>query len=203
MNSRNIFLSSMLFASIGLVGCQTMKTDPMLSTSDVNHEIKPVSWEKSGEIFHERTNSDLAINESRVVFFHDSKDNEQLRNIKIGMGADNMFHVSLQNGHYSDAVICSGSQTISVGTLNQGSGKVIPHSKSYQFIPQTTTYFQVALSAAGNPAIEQVSVDEALVRLKGSAQQTHQISRVVSDCNVLTLNPTSYQQTIAITTLDK
>lgn len=202
MDSRNIFLPIAFFAVISLGGCQNARISS-ISTSDTSHKIKPVTWEKTGELFYAPSNNNLAANESRVVFFHDSKENEQLRNIKIGMGADNRFHVSLQNGHYSDAVICSGSQTISVGTLNQESGKVISHSKSYQFIPQITTYFQVALSAAGSPVIEQVSVDKALVLLNGSAQQTHQISRVVSDCDVLTLNSTSPQQTIAITTADK
>ncbi|AAZ19450.1 outer membrane protein OprF, OmpA/OmpF family [Psychrobacter arcticus 273-4] len=121
------------------------------------------------------------------------------------MGSDNTFHVSLQNGHDSDAVICSSSQIISVGKLNQESGKVISRSKSYQFIPQTTTYLQVVLSAAGSPVIQQIPVDEALLLLNQTTRQIHQISRVLLDCNVSKSAPipTLLQEPIAITTVGK
>lgn len=202
MDSRNIFLSSILFAAIGLAGCQTVKTDSMLSTSDANHEIKPVIWEKSGEAFHERTNNDLATNESRVVFFRNSNEHEQSDNINIGIGSNNLFQASLKNGHYSDAIICSGSQIINVGKLNQESGKVISHSKNYQLIPQTTTYLQVGLSVDGSAVIEQIPADEALLLLNQKTRQAHQISRVLMNCNITIIAPTLIRESIVATVVD-
>lgn len=205
MDSRTVLLSTAIFSAIGLVGCQTIKTDSMLSTSNNSHEVKDVTWGKTGELFHVPTDNNLAANESRVVFFRDSNDNEQLHNVKIGMGSDNTFHVSLQNGYYSDAVICSGDQIITIGKLNQESGQVISHSRNYQFIPQTTTYLQVFLSAAGSPVIQQIPADEALVLLNQTTRQTHQISRVLAGCNVSTSFPilASPQNPIVIPAVDK
>ncbi|SLJ85274.1 OmpA family protein [Psychrobacter sp. DAB_AL43B] len=203
MDSRTILLSTAIFATIGLVGCQTIKTDPMLSTSDFSHQIKSVTWKKSGEVFYKPTNANLETNESRIVFFRDSHDSEQSSNINIGVGSDNLFQVSLKSGHYSELIICNASQTINAEILNSESGKVISHSKNYQFIPQTTTYLQVDLSETGRPVIKQIPADEALVLLNGSSQQTHQISRVVSDCTAATPSVALLQQPIAASTVDK
>lgn len=205
MSSRTLLLSTVIFLAIALVGCQTVKTDRMLSTSNMSHEVKPVNWEKTGELFYVPTDNNLAANESRVVFFRDSNDNEQLRHVKVGMGSANNFHVSLQNGHYSDAIVCSGDQIITVGKLNQENGQVISHSESYQLIPQTTTYLQVVLSAAGSPIIQQIPADEALLLLNQMTRQTHQISRVLSKCNVLASTPILAvpQNPIANPTIDK
>ena len=205
MDSRTVLLSTATFAAISLVGCQTIKSDPILSTSDTSQQIKPVTWEKSGEVFHQPSNANLAANESRVVFFRDSNDSDPLSNINIGIGPDNIFQVSLQDGHYSNNIICSGSQIINAGVLNKESGEVISHSKNYQLIPQTTTYLQVGLSKASRPVIQQIPADKALVLLNQSTRQTHQISRVSSDCtsSISAPIPTLLQEPIAATTVDK
>lgn len=203
MDSRIVLLSTAIFSTISLVGCQTIKTDPILFTSDTGHQIKPVTWEKSGEVFHEPSNDNLAANESRVVFFRDSNDSNPSSNVNIGVGSDNLFQVSLKNGRYSELIICNASQTINAEILNSESGKVISHSKNYQFIPQTTTYLQVNLSETGRPAIKQIPADEALVLLNGNTQQTHQISRVVSDCTATTPFVALLQEPTVASTLDK
>ena len=203
MDSRNVLLSTAIFATIGLVGCQTIKTDPMLLPSESSHQIKTVTWGKSGEVFYKPTNANLEANESRVVFFRDSHDSEQSSNINIGVGSDNLFQVSLGGGHYSELIICNPSHTINAEILNSESGKVISYSKNYQFTPQTTTYLQVDLSETGHPVIKQVSADKALVLLNGSTQQTHQISRVVSDCITATPSVVLLQQPIVVSTVDK
>lgn len=202
MESRAVLLSTVFFAAISLVGCQTIKTDAILSTSDTSNQIKPVTWEKSGEVFHEPTNANLEDNESRVVFFSDTNNNP-LININIGIGPNNLFQTSLQNGHYSDIVICSGSQIISVGKLNKEIGEVVFHSKNYQFIPQTTNYLQVGLSAAGSPVIQQIPTANALSLLNQNTRQTHQISRVLSDCTtpIKPIVPTPVLEPIKVPTL--
>lgn len=201
MDSRTVFLSSAVFVVTGLVGCQTVKTDSMLTSSDIGLDVKPITWEKSGDIFHVAANDNLAASESRVVFFRAFNDSDPSHNINIGVGADNLYQTSLQSGYYSDAVICSGSQIINVGKLHKKSGKVVYHSENYRFIPQTTTYLQVALSEMGNPVIQQIPADQALKLLNQSRRQTHQISRVSSNCLSLTSDLTP--QSISASTIEK
>lgn len=205
MDRRTILLSTVVCSAIGLVGCQTVKTVPTLSSSNTSHQTKPVTWEKNGELFHVPTDNNLAVNESRVVFLRNSNDDGRLPNVKIGMGSENTFHVSLQNGHYSDTVVCSGDQIITVEKPPQESGQVISNSRNYQFLPQTTTYLQVVLSAAGNPVIQQIPTDEALALLNQMTRQNHQISRVFSGCNILTSEPmlTSPQNQLTTPTAEK
>lgn len=152
-----------------------------------------MSWKKSGEVFDipndDTYNAVLKARESRVVFFR-AIDDDQLNSsnadsIKIGFGEDNTFHVSLKNGHFSEKVICSGFQVINTAVLDTENSDIISYSKRYQFLPQTTTYLQVAVSKTGSPLIQQVSADEALPLLKQSVRQTHQISRFSPNCTTL------------------
>lgn len=201
MDSRTIFLLSVFFSTIGLNGCQTIKTDStLLPSSDTSHKISSVTWEKSGELFYKPSNDTLGTNKSRVVVFRNVNSDKQLNSINIGIGPDNAFQVSLQDGHYSDNIICSGSQVINAGVLNKKSGKIISHSQYHQFTPQMTTYLQVDLSKEGIPNIQQIPADKALTLLSKTTRQTHQISRVLSDCTLF--NSASLQQPIKVTTVD-
>lgn len=182
MDSKNVLLSATFFLALSLVGCQTVKSDPMLPASDASQQVKQATWKTKGETFNLPDNSALTSKESRIVFFQQA-DTEDANAINISIGTDNVFQTTLQNGQYSDVVICSGPQIIHVGNLNQKSGEVLTHSESYQFTPQATTYLQVALSTAGNPVIRQIAADKALPLLNQSTRQIHQISRVLSDCN--------------------
>jgi len=181
MDSKKVLLSATFFLALSLVGCQTVKSDPMLTASDGSQQVKQATWKTKGETFNLPDNSALTSKESRIVFFQQA-DTENSNAINISIGIDNAFQTTLQNGQYSDVIICSGPQIVNVGNLNQKSGEVLTHSESYQLTPQATTYLQVALSTVGNPVIRQIAADEALPLLSQSTRQTHQISRVLLDC---------------------
>lgn len=201
MNSKTILLSVICYATISITGCQVLNNDHSIKNNSKASSAKEVTWQNSGEMFQEPIDSTLAADESRVIFFRNANGGHQSGNVNIGVGRDNIFQVSLQNGHYSENIMCKGDQIINVGTLDKESGKRIFISKNYQFTPKTTTYLQVALSATGSPVIQQVPADEALVLLNKSTRQTHQISRFLSDCT----SPTSalIQQPIAASTVNK
>lgn len=194
MDSKNVLLSVALFTAVGLVGCQAVKNDQKLSTSDVSHQINQVSWGKSGELFRKPNDENLKANESRIVFFRDTDASQQPKNINIGIGLDNVFQSSLQNGHYSEQIVCRGSHVINASFLNEKDSNIVSYAENYQFVPQTTTYLKVDLSKTGSPNVQQISANEALPLLQQSTRQTHQISRVPSDCNAV--NQTQQSQTL-------
>ena len=186
---RKILLSAACFVAMSLTGCQTIKESQKSSLS--NSAVK-TNWAKNHEVFKVMPDDSLQEMESRIVFFRNANNNPlgniNPRNINIGMGPNSAFQVSLTNGHYSDLRVCNGLQLINVKVLDEKTGKIINYSKQYQFSPQTTTYLQVASSKEGSPIIQQVPADEALLLMKESTRQNHQISRVPSDCNNLNKN---------------
>ena len=184
MDNKTILLSAAFFVATSLTGCQIIKENYQLTFSD--SKIK-TNWAKSHEVFKTIPDDALQEMESRIVFFRNTNNTDTLsninpRNINVGMGPNNAFQVSLTNGHYSDIKVCNGLQLINAKVVDGKTGKITTYSKQYQLSPQTTTYLQVASSKEGLPLIQQVSDDEALLLMKTSTRQNHQISRVLSDC---------------------
>lgn len=183
---RKILLSAVFFVAMSLAGCQTIKENQQSTLSD--SKIK-TNWAKNHEVFKVMPDDSLQEMESRVVFFRNANNTDPSsstnpRNINVGMGPSSAFQTSLTNGHYSDIRVCNGLQLINAKVLNEQTGKITAYSKQYQLDPQTTTYLQVAASKEGGPIIHKIPTDEALLLLKKSTRQTHQISRVLSDCNI-------------------
>ena len=168
MDSKKLLLSAIIFASVGLVGCQTAKNDQALSGSDVSEQIKRADWKESGELFRIPDDNNLKPNEVRLVFFRDASDGDPVHNIDISFGLDNVFHSSLQRGHYSEQIVCNSAHIINGVILDGKDEKIIPYTQKYQFIPQTTNYLKVGLSKSGSPVIQQLSAEEALPMLSQS-----------------------------------
>lgn len=182
MNSRYALLSTTFFTLVSLVGCQTVPNDKMQFSSANTQRVNQVGWEKSGGLFRVPNDSDLKANERRVVFFRDINDKSK-KNINIGIGLDNVFQTSLNNAHYSEKIICDNVQIINASVLKEN-GDIVSYSESFQFLPQKTTYIKVSLAAMGKPVLQQVSVNDALLSLSQANRQTHQISRMPSDCSM-------------------
>lgn len=180
MNSK-VLLSIALVAAINLTGCQTM-TSNLASAND--SPMNKVMWQKSGEVFQQPNDMMLKANESRIVFLRQDDNNVQAGPIVVGVGADDLFQVSLDNNHYSEVVICNDSQIVTAQNMNTMNGQVMAQSKRFSFMPQTTTYLQISLSATGTPVVQQVSPNRAISTLNQSTRQTHQISRVFIECSV-------------------
>ncbi|WP_201550824.1 hypothetical protein [Psychrobacter fjordensis] len=184
---RKILLSATLFVAMSVTGCQTIKENQRSTLSD--SKIK-TNWAKNHEVFKVMPDDSLQEMESRIVFFRNANNaapssSINPRNINVGMGPSSAFQTSLTNGHYSDIRVCNGLQLINAKVVNEKTGKITTYSKQYQLSPQTTTYLQIASSKEGSPVIQQVPADEALLLMKTSTRQNHQISRVPSDCNNL------------------
>ncbi|BFM03341.1 hypothetical protein Psyaliredsea_19880 [Psychrobacter alimentarius] len=69
MDSKGLLLSTTLFTLVGLVGCQTVPNNEIKFSSGDTQRVNQVGWEKSGELFRLPNDSDLKVNERRIVFF--------------------------------------------------------------------------------------------------------------------------------------
>lgn len=183
MDSKNVLLSTTLFAAIGLVGCQTINNSQISSPSNTKNGVNQASWGESVELFRPPNDDNLKTNERRIIFFRDAANSSQTNNINIGVGLDNVFQASLKNGNYSEKIICNSGHIINASVLEKN-GEVVSYSENFQFAPQTTTYLKVSLSPDGKPVVRQISTNEALSSLRQATRQNHQISRVPSDCGI-------------------
>lgn len=194
MDVRIAMLSTVFFSMTSLLGCQTITNNP----SELNSlQIHQASWITSGEAFSQSDNSVLAANESRVVFFRDEEEDSS-DVIRLGLGVNNVFQSSLQNRHYSEAIICSGIQIVNITVSDNN--KVTTYSQKYDLPPQITTYLQVGTSKSRHPFIEKLSLDEVLNSPEIFTRQAHQINRVSSKCN--TLDNVGLQQSEMLSTVD-
>lgn len=181
-----VLLSAALTIAMGIISSQTMAANSAYDTA-----INKAIWQKSGAAFQQPNDSALKTNESRIIFLRQDESNAQTSPIVVGIGSDglvgvntdNLFQVSLANNHYSEVVICNDSQMVTAQNMNSTNGQVLAQSRNYNFMPRTTTYLKVDVSANGVPMIEQVSTAQALSILGQSTRQTHQISRVFIECS--------------------
>lgn len=181
MDSKTIILPAAFSVMLSLLGCQTM-TNQQYNASQ-SQAFNQADWHTSGAVFQPANDEQLKNNESRVVFFRDAIAGQASDPIIIAVGDNSLFQVSLQDGHYSENILCSGQQTIKANTLNNATGQINSYVESYQFSSQATVYLQVGLSAAGMPVVRQVPSDQALMMLSESTRQTHQLSRVAYLCD--------------------
>ncbi len=191
MDNKYALSSTIFFTLVGLMGCQTAPNNQVQFSSNNIQRVNQVDWQKSGELFRLPNDSDLKGSERRVVFFRDVRDDKN-NNINIGIGLDNVFQTSLNNGHYSEKIICDNAQIINASVLKEN-GDIVSSSESFQFLPQKTAYIKVSLAATGKPVLQQMSVNDALASLSQANRQTHQISRMPSNCSMTSQMPPSQQ----------
>lgn len=168
----------MLGASVAMVltACQSV---PSVSTTGDHVRVGHVAWDKTGSTGLQ--NVAIPSNQSRVVFIRPATNYDDQSSANIAL--DNRYLVSLQANHYTESLVCSGNTVISVLPTGVKSNdlQALPLSTTLQ--PQATYYYMVDVDKATNrPTLTSLSADKAQALLSDKALQTHQISRVVSDC---------------------
>ena len=182
MDIKVVLLPAVVFLAASLAGCQTLQNSQSESEDDGMRQINQVRWQKVGDSFQVPNDDVLEKGQRRVLFFREDDKGTQSDAIKIEVGTEEMFQAILQDGSYSDVIICSNSFVVNAEVVNYISGEVQNYSNSYDFPPQTTTYLQVMLSQTGKPTIQKLPTEQALVLLEDSTRHTHQISRVSAAC---------------------
>ncbi len=176
-------LVSTIFLTTSLIGCQTFSSSLTKSNStDIINESQ-VSWTKDGRVFQQPNDTLLDENRSRVIFFRDSADAKKDTPVYIGIGTQKMFQTSLKDGHYSDVVVCSGSQTINSASIKDISEDVVSNSQRYVLASQKTTYIKVSLLPTNQVVVQQIAAADAIPQLSNATRQSYQISRVSMVCD--------------------
>ena len=198
--------------AISLTGCQSLNAQNnvhnnsaqnTLSTEDGNRQVGRVVWDKTGESFSIPDDSTLNSNDSRLVFVR--KQDQDLLQTSTNIGIDERFQVSLQPGQFSEVITCAGNHNINTEITGVKTNKLSAHTNNYKLTPKATHYFEVGVDNNNQPTLKPINQNQALALLKDSVRQTHQIRRVVTDCQapapaVVVVTPAPQQPPIEINT---
>lgn len=203
MQLKTLLITSVL-STILLTGCQSTAVTPSsndqvagvagtsISTVDGIRQVDAARWIKSGKEFAIPDDKALAANESRIVVFRtpttasESASTDAQGSLdyedSVVVGVENYFQTSLQAGRFSQVKVCAGQNVLNTELTAQKSNHLANDGLTVNLQPKRTYYYQVVNVEKGKaPVVKEVNPNEAVALLKGSIEQTHQISRVVTD----------------------
>lgn len=150
-----------------------------------NVKVGHVVWQKTGEVYHEIDVQDIPDNQTNVIFIRPATNQEAQSSANISL--NNKYLTSLQANHYSQTFLCSGEATINVQPTSDKSNDLNSNSVSLHLEPKKTYYFYVDVDSASNQAIlKQIIAENAQMLASEKNLQTHQISRIVNQCQSYT-----------------
>lgn len=181
MKNAPLFLGAMI--ALSLTGCQALSAQNshhISSTEDGVRQVGTVMWDKTGNQFSIPNDQELKSDEARLVFVR--KFDEDALQTSTNIGINDRFQVSLQPGQYSDVITCAGNQDINTEITGVKTNKLSNQKFNYNVTPKNTHYFEVSVDNNNLPSLIPISQNHALNLLQDSVRQTHQISRVVTEC---------------------
>ena len=171
-----LFMS--LFGFMGTVQAQEVR------------QVDHIGWQKTGSTTFQQVNaSNIPANQANLIFIR-PLDNDGLQT-SANIAIDGRFQVSLQPGHYSQILYCSGQHNITVVPTGAKTNNLsTANSHLVDFAPQQNHYIYVDIDdATGQPSLSKLEEADAKKLLSTTFKQTHQISRVVRDCPVVQQQP--------------
>lgn len=172
-----IILLPVLVSFMGLNLAQAI----IIKDNGNNKQVGNVRWHKIANIDSQSLiNKTIPANSARVFFIrpHDKGGLQTSANIAI----NDRFQVSLQPGNYSQIDSCIGINQISAEITGYKNNDLLNNFITYNLQPNTTYFFNIDVDANGTIKIAPLTQPRALQLMQDKHYQTHQISRVVPNC---------------------
>lgn len=176
VSEKNVLLA-ILLCGIGFL--------PSVYARDIDTEVKRVRnvrWQK-GVMVSPNDLLKLEIpNGAASVFFVREQDNDGLQT-STNIAINDRFQVSLQPGNYSHVLSCSGINRLSAEITGRKTNDLLLNAVNYQLNEKQTYFFAVDVNDnTGAASIRNITPQEAFGLMDKQQMQTHQISRVVPNC---------------------
>lgn len=149
---------------------------------DKVRRVGHVRWQK------EMTVSPSSLLEKEVphgaasVFFLRGQDKDGLQT-SANVAINDRFHVSLQPGNYSQVLSCSGVNRLSAEITGHKNNDLLRNAVNYNLEEKNSYFFAVDVDdVTGAASIHELTQEQALPILEKQHFQTHQITRVVPNC---------------------
>ncbi|OAV08115.1 Major porin and structural outer membrane porin OprF [Moraxella catarrhalis] len=166
---KKTFLTAIVASTLMLSACQSTK--PVTSAPAV-----VPTWTKSASADDGLFNPQLSDRTANLIFVRPQMNNLPDPNTSTNIILNDRFLVSLQDNHYSQAIVCAGDVALSaVATslkINQPS-----QTAQINIAPGQTQVFAVITDSKGAPVFAELSEQDMAHALNGTFRQSHQISR--------------------------
>lgn len=166
---KKTFLTAIVASTLMISACQSTK--PVASSSAV-----VPTWTKSASADDGLFNPQLSDRTANLIFVRPQMNNLPDPNTSTNIILNDRFLVSLQDNHYSQAIVCAGDVALSAVAT---SVKINQPSKTANInvAPGQTQVFAVITDSKGTPVFAELGEQDVAHALNGTFRQSHQISR--------------------------
>lgn len=143
--------------------------------------VDGVKWTKARQVnVQELLKQELADDSVRLFFLRQA-DNDPIAT-SANVSINDRFRVSLQPGHFVDALSCSGNNSISADVTAHKNNDLLREATTYQLDGRQSYFFMVDVDDMGKTTISQLNQNKAIDMMQKMSYQNHQISRIVPTC---------------------
>ncbi|SLJ84760.1 OmpA family protein [Psychrobacter sp. DAB_AL43B] len=182
----------------GITACATTSNSSVDNDGD-SRRVGNVVWNNQVDTdINTILKEQVATDEARLVFIRKNDSNPEQTSANIAV--NNRFQVSLQAGNYTVVNSCVGTNQLSAYATGFKSNNLLADKNTYELMGGQTYFFDVEMDEMGKSALKQIASNDASQLLANKRYQTHQISRVVTNCSapvvVVTPRPVTPPPTI-------
>lgn len=145
--------------------------------STANMAAKP-TWSKSVASDSNLLNPQLDDRTANLIFVRPQSNNQAHPDTSTNIALDNRFLVSVQDNHYSQAIVCAGNVSISAAPTSQKINDLQRNAVNLKLEAGQTKVIAVTTDANNNPTLTLLEGNQIAPMLNGTYRQGHQISRV-------------------------
>lgn len=142
-----------------------------------------VTWSKSASPDANILNPQLDSRTANLVFVRPKANNHLDPDTSTNIALDDRFLVSVQDNHYSQAIVCAGNVALSAAPTSLKINDLSYRAANIKLAPGQTQVIAVTTDAQNNPTLTPLSGQAVADALNGTYRQSHQIKRVnPEDC---------------------
>lgn len=175
MNKR-LFYGVLGGAMMGVMGVPALAQQ----TTDPNTKVVGLAkWQQKKRIDIKALSERQVVHGEASIFFVREVD-EDAPQTSVNLAINGRYQGSLQAGHFSQVISCSGINELSATTTGQKSNDLLFNAKQFDLQSRGTYFFFVEVDEQGVSAISPMSHDYAVQYILDNEMryQAHQVSRV-------------------------
>lgn len=156
-----------------------MAAMPKVSVQGDKVSVGRAHWERGTHAYQALNPAQIPAGQAVLVFIRPATNTADQSSANVAI--NNRFLVSLQAGHYTQALACQGDAWVSILPTGEKSNDLRAQGHSVNLQAKQTYYFMVDVDKATNtPSVTPVDATVAKQQLAQKIYQSHQISRVVT-----------------------
>lgn len=172
-----------LFLTLPIMLTLMFSNTAFAESKDGSRSINGVKWDKTKAISAQSLLDREIPYGATSVFFIRPLDGDEIQS-SANVAINDRFQVSLQPGNFSHVYSCSGINELSADITGRKHNDLSINKLTFNLTPNDSYFFFVDVDNSGYASIKHITKDSAMSLMQNMPHQTHQISRVVPNCQV-------------------